>query len=121
MIGEQKGIKAMNPKLKLAAGPGKVSVKLLTVEEIRGMGLIDLENPLCYGLIISIGWNYTHIAEGMIVIFDINKVIKLKPDTYIIEGKDIIGKLIHEKEKKKEAALITENAYEGLADEIPAK
>lgn len=111
----------MNSKLKLAAGPGKVSVRLFTTEEIGEMGVENLESPLCYGLVTSMGWNYTRLAEGMIIIFDINNVIKLNPDTYIIEGKDIIGKLIHEKEKKKEAALITENAYEGLADEIPTK
>jgi hypothetical protein len=39
----------MNSKLKLNAGPAKVSVRLLTDEEKQDMELEDLETPLCYG------------------------------------------------------------------------
>ena len=111
----------MNSKLRLAAGPGKVSVRLFTAEEIKEMGVENLESPLCYGLVTSLGWNYTRIAEGMVIIFDINNVIKLNPDTYIIEGKDIIGKLVHEKEEKKDTAFTEVIRTRGVIDEIFAK
>lgn len=111
----------MNSKMKLVAGPGKVSVRLFTAEEIEKMGLENLESPLSYGLVTSMGWNFTHIAEGMVIIFDINNAIKIKPDVCIIEWEDIIGKLVHEKEEKKVTAFAEVNAFEGFGNEIPAK
>jgi hypothetical protein len=53
-----------------------------------------------YGLITSLGYRYTYISIGGVVIFDINSAIKLNPDTYIIEEKTIIAKFVQEKEKK---------------------
>lgn len=111
----------MNSKLRLAAGPGKVSVRLFTAEEIKEMGVKNMESPLCYGLVTSLGWNYTRIAEGMIIIFNINNVIKLNPDTYIIEGKDIIGKLVHEKEKEEHTVFDELDPFRGFGNEIPTK
>jgi hypothetical protein len=65
------------------------------------------------------GWNFTHVAEGMVIIFDINNAIKIKPDVCIIEWEDIIGKLVHEKEKVTPFAEVT--PFEGFGNEIPAK
>ena len=91
----------MNSKPKLVAGPAKVSVRLLTDEEKRNLGLEDLETPLCYGLITSLGYRYTYISIGDVVIFDITSAIKVNPDTYVIEEKMIIARFAQEKEKKR--------------------
>jgi hypothetical protein len=82
----------MESKMKLVAGPGKVSARLLTAEEIQALGLGEVDKPYTYGLVTSLGWSFKHITEGLIVIFDINAAVKVFPDTYILEGKDIIGK-----------------------------
>ncbi len=88
----------MNSKMKLIAGPAKVSVRMLTVAEIKAFGLDELKSPLTYGLVTSIGWNFVHTTEGLIVIFDMSTAIKLFSDTYIIEEKSIIAKFIRLKE-----------------------
>jgi hypothetical protein len=111
----------MNSKLKLAAGPAKVSAKPLTAEEIQNMGLKNLESPLCYGLITSLGWHFTHVAEGMVIIFDINKAIKISPDVCIIEWEDIIGKLIDERDEEKDKAVVEFKAFKGFGNELSAQ
>ena len=41
----------MNSKLKLVARPRRVSVRLFTAEEIKGLEGEDLKSPLCYGAV----------------------------------------------------------------------
>ncbi len=84
----------MNPKLQLIAGPTRVSARLLTDEEIKAYGFDELKPPLISGLVTSIGWNYLHTREGLIIIFDLNNAVKIFSDTYVIEERMIIAKII---------------------------
>jgi hypothetical protein len=59
-------------KVKLVAGSGKFSFRLLTDEEIKDLGAEDLKPPLCYGLVTSLGWNFNHTKVGNVIVFDIN-------------------------------------------------
>jgi hypothetical protein len=114
----------MNSNLKMVAGPARVSVELIPEEEMKEMGLDSQEIPFCYGRVTSLGWDYIHISEGMIIIFDINKAIKLNPNFYILEGKDVIGKLIPEKHKREDRELKEVDPFEGFGrsnNEIFAK
>ncbi len=88
----------MNPKMKLVAGAARVSARLLAHTEIQNCGLEELSAPLVYGLVTSIGWDFKHTIEGIIIIFDINAALKLFSDTYIIEEKAIIAKFVQSME-----------------------
>jgi hypothetical protein len=88
----------MNQKLKLIAGPAKVSARLLTTEEMQDFGMEDLKPPLTYGLVTSTGWNFKHTVEGIIIIFDMNAAVKVFPDTYIVEEKMIIARFLQSKD-----------------------
>jgi hypothetical protein len=87
----------MTPKLKLIAGPARVSATLLTPEEIKDMGLEDLKTPFAYGLVTSIGWDFKHTTEGIIILFDINNAIRVNKDTYVMEERMILCKFIEGK------------------------
>jgi hypothetical protein len=84
----------MTPKLKLIAGPARVSARLLTPEEIKNLGLEDLKTPFAYGLVTSIGWDFKHTTEGIIIIFDINNAIRVNEGTYVLEERMVLCKFV---------------------------
>jgi hypothetical protein len=84
----------MTPKLKLVAGPARVSARLLTLEEIKDLGLEDLKTPFSYGLVTSIDWDFKHTTEGIIIIFDINNAIRVNEGTYVLEERMVLCKFV---------------------------
>jgi hypothetical protein len=86
----------MTPRMNLVAGPGKISFRLLAEEEINDMGLEDLKPPFCYGLVTSLGWNFTHTKNGDVIIFDTNTAIKVNKDTYVMEERMILAKFVED-------------------------
>jgi len=90
----------MKSKMKLIAGPTRVSARLLTAEEIQDYELDELKPPLIFGLVTSIGWNYLHTRKGLIIIFDLNNAVKIFSDTYVIEERMILAKIIKLKENQ---------------------
>lgn len=86
----------MGPNMKLVAGSGKISLRCLTVKEIDELGADDLKPPLCYGLVTSLGWNFTHTKNGDVIIFDTNTAIKVNKDTYVMEERMILAKYVED-------------------------
>jgi hypothetical protein len=84
----------MTPKMKLVAGSAKISFRLLAEEEIKDMGLEDLQSPFCYGVVTSLGWNFIHTKVGHVIILDINDVIKVNEDTYVMEERMILCRYV---------------------------
>jgi hypothetical protein len=84
----------MTPRIKLVAGPGKISLRLLADEEIKGMCLEDLKPPFCYGLVTSLGWNFIHTKIGNLIVFDLNNAVKVTQDTYVMEERMILCRYV---------------------------
>jgi hypothetical protein len=80
--------------MKLVAGPGKISLRLLADEEIKDMGLEDLQSAFCYGLVTSLGWNFIHTKIGNLIVFDLNNAVKVTQDTYVMEERMILAKFV---------------------------
>ena len=95
----KEGRKTMNPKMKLVAGPARVSARLLTAKEIKTYEFNKLKPPLTYGLVTSIGWNFVHTTEGLIIIFNLNAAVKVFSDTYIIEERMILAKFLQVRDR----------------------
>lgn len=84
----------MTPRMKLAAGPGKISFRPLTDKEIKDMGLEDLKPPFCYGVVTSLGWNFIHTKIGNLIVFDLNNAVKVNEETYLMEERMILCKYV---------------------------
>ena len=86
----------MTPNMKLVAGPGKISLRLLTDEEIKELGLEDLKPLFCYGLVTSLGWNFIHTKEGDVIVFDMNSAIKVNKEAYVIDERMVLARFVEE-------------------------
>jgi hypothetical protein len=84
----------MTPKMKLVAGSGKISFRMLADEEIKDMGLEDLKPPFCYGVVTSLGWNFIHTKVGHVIILDMNDAIKVNEDTYVMEERMVLCRYV---------------------------
>lgn len=86
----------MTSKLKLVAGSGKISFRLLADEEIKNMGLEDLKSPLSYGRVTSLGWNFIHTKIGNLMVFSIDDAIKVNKDTYVMDERMILCRYVED-------------------------
>jgi hypothetical protein len=93
-VDKKDGGTTMSPRMKLIAGSGKISFRLLTDEETKELGLEDLKPTFCYGLITSLGWNFIHTKEGDLIVFDMNNAIKVNKDAYVIDEKMVLCKYV---------------------------
>jgi hypothetical protein len=84
----------MTPNMKLIAGSGKISFRLLSNEEINELGLEDLKLPLCYGLVTSLGWNFIHTRIGNLIVLDINEAIKVNKDIYVMDERMVLCRYV---------------------------
>jgi hypothetical protein len=94
----------MMPKAKLVAGPGKISLRLLTDEEIKELGLEDLKPLFCYGLVTSLGWNFIHTKEGDVIVFDMNNAIKVNKGAYVIDERMVLCRYVEDVEDESAGA-----------------
>ena len=84
----------MGPNMNLVAESGKLSLRLLTDEEIRQLRAEELKHPLGYGLVTSLGWNFNHTKVGNVIIFDVNNAVKVSEDTYVMDERMVLARFV---------------------------